>query len=183
MSTSTGGTLALKLAAEFPEYVDALLLYSPNIRINNKSAFLLARPWGLQLARRVSNGNYRVTDDDTESKSCQYWYCRYRLEGVVYLQQLVDATMKKETYQRVEIPVFLGYYYRDKDHQDETVRVDAMQKMFRQLATPEDKKVERAFPQAGDHVIASEITSGAVEEVFLETVRFCEEVLGLTPVQ
>ena len=41
MSTSTGGTLALKLAADFPEYVDGLILYSPNIRINNNAAFLL----------------------------------------------------------------------------------------------------------------------------------------------
>src|SRR5690554_870447 len=59
MGTSTGGTLALKLAAEFPEYVDGLILYSPNIRINNNTAFLLARPWGLQLARHVTDDRYR----------------------------------------------------------------------------------------------------------------------------
>src|SRR5690554_5167960 len=183
MGTSTGGTLGLMLAAEFPEYVDALILYSPNIRINNSSAFLLARPWGLQLARHVSNDRYRVTNEDFDSKDCQYWYCKYRLEGVVYLQQLVDLTMNKETFQQVTVPVFMGYYYRDKENQDETVRVDAMQKMFRQLGTSTDEKVQKAFPDAGDHVIASELTSGSVNEVISETIQFTDEVLGLTPAE
>lgn len=180
MGTSTGGTLALMLAAEFPEYVDALILYSPNIQINNNSAFLLARPWGLQLARHVYDDRYRTTSDDNNSVNCQYWYCKYRLEGIVYLQQLVDLTMKKETFQQVTVPVFLGYYYRDKENQDETVRVDAMQKMFRQLGTPDREKKEVAFPGAGDHVIASELTSGSVDEVINETISFAEEVLGLS---
>src|SRR6056297_2094465 len=93
MGTSTGGTLALKLAAEFPEYVDGLILFSPNIRINNGSAFLLSKPWGLELARSAYGGKYRVTSEDTASADCRYWYCRYRLEALVYLQQLLDATM------------------------------------------------------------------------------------------
>lgn len=181
MGTSTGGTLALKLAAEFPEYVDGLILYSPNIRINNNSAFLLARPWGLQLARNVTGGKYRVSDEDPESKECRYWYCSYRLEGVIYLQQLVDATMKKETYRQVNVPVFLGYYYKDEENQDKTVRVDAMLKMFKQLGTPAEDKVKEAFPDAGDHVIASDLTSGTVEEVIGETIDFGKEVLGLKP--
>ncbi|MDO8929097.1 MAG: alpha/beta hydrolase, partial [Bacteroidota bacterium] len=50
MSTSTGGTLSLKLAAEFPELVESLILLSPNIAINNPAAFLLSKPWGLQIA-------------------------------------------------------------------------------------------------------------------------------------
>ncbi len=181
MSTSTGGTLALKLAADFPEYVDGLILYSPNIRINSGTAFLLSKPWGLQLARSVYNGKYRVSDEDPDSKDCRYWYCKYRLEAVVYLQQLVDATMKKETFSRVNVPVFLGYYYKDDENQDEVVKVDAMQKMFSQLGTPAGQKVEVAFPGAGDHVIACELTSGSVEEVTRETLKFGMEILGLNP--
>ncbi len=181
MGTSTGGTLALKLAADFPEYVDGLILYSPNIRINNNTAFLLSKPWGLQLARQVAGGKYRVSETDSLSNQCRYWYCSYRLEGVVYLQQLVDATMKKETYNRVNVPVFLGYYYKDKDNQDETVRVDAMLQMFDQLGTPPADKVKEAFPEAGDHVIASDLTSGSVDEVTSETIEFGEEVLGMKP--
>lgn len=181
MSTSTGGTLGLQLAADFPEYVDGLILYSPNIRINNPAAFLLSKPWGLQIGRKVTGGKYRITNEDFESKDCQYWYCKYRMEAVVYLQQLVDATMKKSTFSRVSTPVFLGYYYKDEDNQDETVKVSAMLKMFEQLGTPPDRKVKVAFPDAGDHVIACEITSGSVDEVIRETLKFGEEVLNLEP--
>jgi esterase/lipase len=179
MSTSTGGTLALKLAADFPEYVDGLILYSPNIRINNSTAFLLSGPWGLQLARRVYNDKYRVTNEDFASKDCQYWNCRYRLEAVVYLQQLVDEAMKKETFSQVTAPVFLGYYYKDDKNQDQVVRVDAMLKMFDQLGTSPDQKVKVSFPEAGSHVIASELTSGAVNEVMQETLKFGEDILNL----
>ena len=181
MSTSTGGTLALKLAADFPEYVDGLILYSPNIRINNNTAFLLSKPWGLQIARSVYDSRYRVISEDSTSQDCQYWNCKYRLEAIVYLQQLVDETMKKETYQHVTAPVFLGYYYKDDDNQDEVVKVSAMEKMFNQLGTTDERKEKVAFPEAGEHVIGCELTSGAVDEVIRETLEFGEEILNLKP--
>ena len=181
MSTSTGGTLALKLAADFPEYVNGLILYSPNIRINNGAAFVLSKPWGLQIGRKVAGGKYRVTNEDFESKDCQYWYCKYRMEATVYLQQLVEATMKKETYRNVTAPVFLGYYYKDEENQDQTVKVDAMLTMFEQLGTVPEFKTKTAFPDAGDHVIACELTSGCYNEVIAETIKFGEEVLGMKP--
>ena len=182
MSTSTGGTLGLKLAADFPEYVDALILYSPNIRINNGAAFLLSKPWGLQIGRKVTGGNYRVTNEDFGSKECQYWNCKYRVEALVYLQQLIDETMKKETYKNVSAPVFLGYYYKDEKHQDETVKVSAMLKMFDQLGTPSSQKVKEAFPDAGNHVIGCELMSGCYQKVSDETIKFGEQVLNLKPV-
>ncbi|MCY1722532.1 alpha/beta fold hydrolase [Prolixibacteraceae bacterium Z1-6] len=183
MGTSTGGTLALKLAADFPEYVDGIILYSPNIRINNSTAFMLSKPWGLQIGRKVMHSKYRVTDEDFESKGCQYWNCKYRMEAVVYLQQLVEATMKRETYKNVTAPVFLGYYYKDEENQDQTVRVDAMHKMFDQLGTIPGRKVKKAFPEAGDHVIGCELTSGCFDEVISATETFGTEILGLKPVQ
>lgn len=182
MGTSTGGTLALKLASDFPEYVDGLILYSPNIRINNNAAFLLSKPWGLQIGRKVNGGTHRTVNNDFDSKDCQYWNCRYRMEAVIFLQQLVEGTMKKTTYKNVSAPVFLGYYYKDEENQDQTVKVSAMLKMFEQLGTPGDEKLEVAFPEAGDHVIASELTSGSYEEVIAETIKFGEDILKLNPV-
>lgn len=181
MSTSTGGTLALKLAADFPEYIDGLILYSPNIRINNSAAFLLSKPWGLQIGRKSNGGKYRITNEDFNSKDCQYWNCKYRMEALVYLQQLVDATMKKETFKNVTAPVFLGYYFKDKENQDQTVKVGAMLKMFNQLGTTPDRKVKVAFPEAGDHVIACELTSGSYKEVVDATLNFGKEILKLKP--
>lgn len=179
MSTSTGGTLALKLAADFPEYVDGMILYSPNIRINNSAAFMLSKPWGLQIGRKSNGGKYRITNEDFGSKNCQYWNCKYRMEATVYLQQLVDATMKKETYKNVSAPVFLGYYYKDENNQDKTVKVSAMLKMYNQLGTTANRKVKVAFPEAGNHVIASDLTSGSIEDVIAQSIKFGTEVLKL----
>ena len=183
MGTSTGGTLALKLASEFPELIDGLILLSPNIAINNPAAFLLSKPWGLQIARSVYKGNYRVTHTDFASEDCRYWNCKYRLEATVYLQQLVEATMKKETFAKVDKPVFLAYYYKDKEHQDPTVKVDAMLKMFDQLKTLPSKKQKQAFPEAGTHVIGCKLFSGAWKEVETTSFQFAEEKLGLKAVR
>jgi esterase/lipase len=181
MSTSTGGTLALKLASDFPEYVDGLILYSPNIRINNNTAFLLSKPWGLQIGRKAIGGTHRVVNDDFDSKICQYWNCKYRVEAVVFLQQLVEETMNNQTFKNVNEPVFLGYYYKDETQQDDIVKVDAMLKMFDHLGTPVDLKVKMAFPEAENHVIACEITSGVYKDVVDETIRFGEEILKMKP--
>ena len=183
MGTSTGGTLALKLAADFPEYVDGLILYSPNIRINNKAAFLLSKPWGLQIGKKVAGGNYRVVNDDFESKTCKYWNCKYRMEATVFLQQLVEETMNNQTFKNVNDPVFLGYYYKDEILQDNVVKVGPMLKMFENLGTSADKKVKVAFPEAGDHVIGCELKSGSYKEVAAQTIKFGEEVLNLKHVR
>ena len=179
MGTSTGGTLALKLASEFPELMDGLILLSPNIAINNPAAFLLSKPWGLQIAHYAFKGNYRVSNADIASVNCQYWNCKYRIEATVYLQQLVEATMNKETFSKVDKPVFLAYYYKDEKHQDPIVKVDAMLKMYDQLKTSPSKKQKQAFPNAGTHVIGCILFSGAWKEVETASYQFAEEKLGL----
>jgi len=105
------------------------------------------------------------------------------MEAIVYLQQLLDETMKKETFNKVTAPVFLAYYYKDDNNQDETVKVSAMEKMYKQLGTLPGEKRKMAFPEAGDHVIACELTSGSVDEVIAETIRFGRDILKLKPVE
>ncbi len=179
MCTSTGGTLALKLAAEYPDMVDGLILYSPNIRINDPAAFLLDKPWGLQLSRLAMGSTHRFSSEIPDSKGCNYWDCAYRLESVVYLQQLVNATMQPKTFERVKAPVFLAYYYKDAEHQDKTVKVEAMLWMFDHLGTPANLKQKQAFANAGDHVIGCELYSGAYSEVLQSTIAFAENTLGM----
>jgi esterase/lipase len=180
MSTSTGGTLSLKLAAEFPELIDGLFLFSPNIAINDPAAFLLSKPWGLQIARFVKKGNYRISSTKFPEEE-QYWICKQRLESAVYLQQLLEATMTKMTFAKVNQPVFMGYYYKDEVNQDDVVRVDAALKMFDQLGTPENLKQKQAFSEANNHVIGSILLSGAWQDVETASFKFAEEKLGLVP--
>lgn len=177
MATSTGGTLALHLAAGDPD-IAALLLYSPNVEIFDPSAKLLAKPWGLQLAKLVKGSNYHEFDTDIDLKN-QYWTTRYRMEALTQLQALVDETMTEETFAAVDQPVFLGYYFKDEIHQDSVVSVPAMLEMFDDLGTPPNKKEKVAFPDVGDHVMTSYITSNDLESVKLETNEFLEQILGL----
>ncbi|WP_372776623.1 alpha/beta hydrolase [Mangrovibacterium sp.] len=178
MSTSTGGTLSLKLAAEFPDLVDALILLSPNIAINNSAAFLLSKPWGLQIARLVYGGDFRTVNTNPDDSECDYWNCVYRIEAIVYLQQLVESTMTQHTFLRVKAPVFLGYYYKDETHQDEVVKVDAALKMFEELGTPEAQKRAQSF-DAGVHVIGCGMFSKTQPEVEQAAIKFAEDVLKI----
>ncbi|HZK97502.1 MAG TPA: alpha/beta hydrolase [Prolixibacteraceae bacterium] len=181
MGTSTGGTLAIKLAADFPEMVYGLILYSPNVQIKQKTSVLLSKPWGLQIARLNFGGKFRVTDDDQSGEFCKYWYCRYRAEGPVFLQQLVDVTMTDEVFAKVKCPLFVGYYYKDEQHQDQSVEVKAALKMFDRAMTPVAMKRAQAFPEAGSHVIACNLTSKSVGEVEAGTYRFAEDILKMVP--
>lgn len=181
MSTSTGGTLALPLAGGDPD-IAALILYSPNIEIFDPTAKLLSKPWGLQMAKMVTGSEYNEFDNRTPTRD-QYWTTKYRLEALTQLQALVDETMVTETFNAVEQPVFMGYYYKDEIHQDSVVSVPAMLKMYDELGTPENLKEKVAFPNVGDHVMASYINSKDLESVREQTFGFLEEIVGLKPKQ
>ncbi|MEO5892586.1 MAG: alpha/beta fold hydrolase [Ferruginibacter sp.] len=178
MGTSTGGTQALQLAAAYPNDIAALILYSPNIAINDPNAWILNNHWGLQIARLVRGGNYNVPEDDRPVYK-QYWNKPYRLEAAVALEEMLETTMKKETFAKVKQPALLLYYYKDEQRQDPVVKVSAMQEMFKELATPDADKREIALPNTGNHVIASPIKSSDIASVERETRRFLSEVVHL----
>ncbi|TRX58384.1 alpha/beta hydrolase [Fulvivirga sp. M361] len=179
LTTSTGGTLGLYLAQNDPD-IAAIILYSPNIDIFDPAAKLLSKPWGLQIARMVVGGDYNQWELD--SGRANFWTNKYRLEAAVQLRILLDATMTKETFEHINQPTFLGYYYKSDAAMDSTVSVVAMKEMFHQLGTPDDKKREVAFPNVGHHVIASHFTSKDLSSVRSETFAFLEEIVGLLPV-
>lgn len=176
MATSTGGSLALKLAAEYPE-IAGLILLSPNIAINDPNAWLLNNHWGLQIAHLVE-GKYREAKDTTAIYA-QYWNNKYVTASLVQLQEMLETTMKESTFKKVSQPVLLMYYYLDDDHQDDVVKVSAMKRMFIQLGTPANLKRQVAVPGAGDHVIGSFIKSKDIETVESESERFARELLGM----
>ena len=180
MSTSTGGTLSLYLAASHPDLA-GLICYSPNIDIKDASSELLVKPWGLQMARWVMGGKYREYEASEDEK--KYWNTRYRLESLVTLKSLVKATMKEEVFQKVSSPVLLLYYFKSETEQDEVVSVSRMLEMYDQLGTPEEQKRKVALTEVGTHPFASKYTSKDIESVKRETYSFAEEVLGMQAAQ
>ena len=173
MGTSTGGTLALQLASIYPE-IAGLILYSPNIEIFDPSATLLNNPWGLQIGRAVLKSNY-VDIKYKDSAYPKYWNSHYRIEAVVALQNLLEATMTEATFKKIQQPTLALYYYKDEAHQDNVVKVKAIQKMMQQLATPSNLKMEMAMPNTGNHVLASPIVSYDIVSVEKATLKFMQE--------
>ena len=113
MGTSTGATQAIQLAAAYPNEVAAIVLYSPNIAINDPNAWLLNNPWGLQIARLVKGGKYHDPADERDIYKA-YWNKPYRLEAVVNLQEMLETSMNKSTFEKVKQPTLLLYYYKDE---------------------------------------------------------------------
>lgn len=179
MATSTGGTLALHLAGGDDD-IASLLLFSPNVAIHDKNSKLLSGPWGLKLARVVKKGDYHEFEADSLKK--RYWTTKYRIEALPHLQALVDYTMKKETFEKVTQPVFVGYFYKNDAEQDKVISVPALLKMYDELGTNISLKRKVAFPNVANHVMTSHITSKDLESVRKETSKYMEEVLELKPV-
>jgi pimeloyl-ACP methyl ester carboxylesterase len=179
LGTSTGASLALKLAATYPDSIAAIIMLSPNIAIHDPNAWVLNNHWGLMVARKVNGGPYLKSPVDWGPKFRQYWYPNSRLEGAVALEELLETTMNKETFNNVKQPVALFYYYKDEGHQDTTVKVSAMLTMFDQLGTPAGQKYQQAFPNAGDHVICSPIRSHDAKGVEQSVEKFMTDILHM----
>jgi esterase/lipase len=177
MGTSTGGTVALELASNFDD-VAGLVLYSPNIAINNPSAFLTNNPWGLQIARMVIGGKENVLKDRTDTYK-KYWNHQYRLEAIVELQELLETTMIPSHFNKIKCPLLTLYYFKDDKNQDPVVKVSAMKEMFEAVGTPATLKRMIPIPGAGNHVLASPIQSNDIVSVEKETALFLEQIMKL----
>lgn len=177
IGTSTGGTVALQLAATYPE-IAGLVLLSPNIRIFDPNSKLLNNPWGLQIAKWVIGRDYMLTKDQRPIYK-KYWYSRYPLEPLPQLQELVETTMTPSTFAKIKQPTLLLYYYKDEAHQDKVVSVPAMLEMFEQLGTDDAFKQKKAMPNTGDHVIGSYIKSNDYQGVESEMSLFLNNTLKL----
>lgn len=177
VGTSTGGTLALMLAAEYSD-IEAIILYSPNIDLYDSKSFILSMPWGLQITRLFYGGKQRSWEATDEQQ--KYWQCTYRLEALVRLKTMLNQFMTKETFEKIDIPVFIGYYYKNENEHDEVVSIDAMKTMYKQISTNETNKYMIAFPNANDHVLTWLPTAKALDEVKAETFNFLDSVVGIT---
>ena len=178
MSTSTGGTLSLKLAADNP-WIYALIMYSPNIDVVDQKAHWLTNKFGYGLAKMVKGD--MITYDDDPPEVQKYWQSKYHINGVRAMTQLLEKTMTPETFAKVKQPVFVGYYYKNEEEKDPTVSIDAMMKMYDELGTPAKLKQKVAFPNAGCHPIPSGIYNKHYKDVENKTYEFAEKILGMEP--
>jgi esterase/lipase len=177
IGTSAGGALALFLASRHPE-IKAIVLFSPCVKLFDKTAMILDKQWGLQIARLASGGLVKKFEPESNIHA-NYWQLTYRIEALVALQNLIANTMKPDVFFKIKCPVLLGYYYRNEAEQDNTVSIPAMLKMFEELGTTAELKQKVAFPMAGAHVIASGIRSKDWKGVERETDKFLSDIVKL----
>jgi len=171
---SAGGLLAAGIAAEHPELA-ALVLYSPCFSIYKNALGVATGPWGKQILRAIAGDGRDITTYAPDRAN--YWLTRYHSNGLIVLQQTMDAINKPEVFAKIKMPVLLAYYYKDEENQDKVVSVEAMLKAFDELGTPAVQKQKVALPKTGDHVIASHFTSKDLKGVFDATDKFLKETV------
>lgn len=183
VSCSTGGTLSIFLTAHNPHAIAAQIMYSPNTAIDDPTAILLNKPWGKELTHAVL-GDYRVGDSTKVGTPIErYWTLTYRSEALIALQELLDQTMQDEIFEKIESPYFIGYYYKNEEESDHVISVPGILDFDSKTQTPAHLKRVIAFPDVGNHVMASDLQPDDIESVIEETSLFMEEVLGIQPVQ
>lgn len=173
VGTSAGGALTTYLASKHPE-VEAIVLYSPCIKIYDGSAELLDNHWGLKLAEMIQGKPFNDITPKNENQP-KFWTMHYRLEGLVALQNFLTHAMVTEVFKNVKCPVFMAYYYKDEEKQDHVVSVPAMLEMFDQLGSSD--KTKMAFPDVNNHVMASWVMSEDLEHVQNETEKFLDRIM------
>ncbi|MCI4669797.1 MAG: alpha/beta hydrolase [Bacteroidia bacterium] len=182
ISCSTGGTLSAYLAAEHPELVHALVMYSPNFSVANPFMPLVTGPWGKEILTSVVGSEYRDIPGFAGKEEAKYWTSTYRIEGLMAVQALIDQTSTKEVFNKIDIPYYIGYWYKNEEEKDNTISIDAIKYFDKHTKTPKERKRVETFPNVGAHVMTSSLRSkdlGSVEE---STFKFFEEVLGIQPI-
>jgi hypothetical protein len=156
-------------------------MMSPNVDLHDERSWVMMKPWGLQMTRLILGSKFYGWKAPGPAQ--QYWYTRYRIEGLITLKSMIDATMTTETFSKINDPLYVSYYYHDESRCDHVVSVQRMRDMFQQVGTPADLKKEIAITDAGTHIIGSDLFNMNIESVWAPIVSFCEEVLKMTPVK
>ncbi len=178
LSTSTGGTLALKLAAEFPDDIHAIINLSPNFQDDVPGTFVLNSPWGYEIAKLISFGKNKEIEHESDLAK-QYWDTIYPSRALVDLQVLVSNIIKNKTIKEVEIPVLTLYFHENTINEDEHVEVSVYPEIHEKFTTPDSLIVLKSLDTPGTHFIGSDIKSKDTEVVEREIVKFLKEQLGI----
>jgi len=174
MGTSTGASQALYIASQFPNQIEALVLYSPFVELADANLNTLSKgPWSEKIAGMML-GN-EVTYTERPDSVAAYWSSYYHVNAYNALFNMIHSSMIDENFEKIMQPVFMAYYYKDEDNQDDVVSVAAMKDMFEELSSNNKKSI--AFPKAGDHVIASKLRSKDWQAVQDSTFKFLDSVL------
>ena len=181
MSCSTGGTYSIYLATQNPDMIDALIMYSPNLKLYDPTVDLVTGPWGRFIAETVG-GKYRIIEESIGTEKEKYNTTTYRIEGIIALQALLEQTMIDNIFRQVKQPTFIGYYYKNEEEMDKVISVDRIREYVKITGTPDNKLEVVEFEHAGTHVVPSGLDSKDIESVIEETRNYMINTLKIDPV-
>jgi esterase/lipase len=179
MSCSTGGTFSIMMA-EDPAIV-AHIMFSPNIDIKDPASTLVTEQWGPQILGMVLGSDYNHIQYSPEAQ--KYWYAVYHKTGVVTIKRIIKDFMNDENFKKVKQPLFVGYYYKNENENDDVVSVKRINDFYNKASTPQNQKVKVEYPDIPRHVICSSIMTEKTELVNKDIYKFAETVLNLKPVE
>ena len=182
MGCSTGATLGVYLAAHHPELVEALFLYSPNIDLYDTNSRMFTWPWGRQLLEQVLGSEYYTVNYEG-SEGAKYWNPKYHINGLIALKGLINQTMTKQTFAKINQPTLVCSFYKDEEVHDDVVSHDAMDRFYNQIATAENYKELIQFPDVIGHVFTSAIFSEDYKKALAISEKFAEEKIGLSSIE
>ncbi len=178
VSTSTGSTLATYLAAHDAS-IHAMIMTGPNFDLYDSNSHLMTKPWGKFLLEKIVGGKHRTWS--TSSAAQKYWTTKNRIEGLICLRNLLDQTMTEEVFKKINLPLFIGYYFKNEKEKDEIISIDAIKNFYETINTEDSKKRLKPFTTARGHVIGSHFMNQNWRDVQAEIFKFCDEVLNMRP--
>ncbi len=172
MGTSTGGTLALWLAARtrWRERMAALVLLSPNLRVRNRAAALVRGAWGRLLLRAAVGREYRF--EPQNEAQARHWTTRYPSSSLLPMIELT-RTVRRLPLEKVNVPVFVAYSPLDR-----VVDPRSTLTALERLTSPVKRRhVVRDDGDAQHHVLAGDILSpGTTAGLAAEILDFLEHL-------
>jgi len=166
IATSTGATLATWLALTQPvDQLKALIFISPNFWPADKTAPILLWPWGVQIAKLTTGGEYHPWEPLNEGQE-KYWMCSPSIRTsaqVVGLADYVNSLDIKE----LKAPVLVLY-----SELDDVVSVPKIKEKFELMGSPLKRLVAvNSENNPSKHVLAGDIVGFHTTEFVREKIE------------
>lgn len=165
VGTSMGASLALDLAIRRPEAIEALILWSPGIRVYDPE----------QLRAAVLLQGPVAPPGDRTPFQRRYWSSVVHTDGYRAIARLFIEWMRPERLGEIACPVFVGVWDGGDGDHDTLTSVAAMREAFGWLATAPSRRRLVAYDHAA-HVLASPERSPAAARVLADSLAFLREI-------
>ena len=173
-SCSTGSSIALRLAALYPEDIIGVVNYSPNMGLPDPTTPLLNGPWGFELIKLIDGESYRTVPPREDHLIIPCKAVTYSWQSVIQMQHLIETIVDHDLLSSIRVPVMNMVWYEDDKNQDFVIDVAQAKKMHEQLGTTSKYWVETS---AREHVIQNYLLSSDLENVYEHSYNFIERCL------